>query len=568
MRTLTAFGILWSWQRLSWAQHAGLALLLALKTAVIWGWPFMLAGAIEALGRGPRQGLPLLLLVFGLVVGALLLNPLLHRWYVWRTAQSTRSLEERLRSAVLDRVHRASAEDLDALDSGVLHTRVIRDIDQVSHLAAQWWHQLLPVVVSIVVVAITTAIAAPSLLVAYAVVLPLALAMACWALTRLESQHGRFRTLLERVGALVADSLRTLPVTRAHGVESARLAVVGSGLVRLHRRGLALDRAGAWVEALVWTAFEMLKLGQLGLLAWWCWDGRISLAEVVMLHGLFAGLVASVGGLVWALPALQGGCASVLAVQDLLLRPVARRGGRLPVAITGRISLQQVAYRYPGRAEPALSGIDLEIAPGDRLAIAGRSGSGKSTLLAILLGLRQPQQGRALCDGIDVRELDLAHWRRSVAVVAQRVVLAHGSLRDNLLFGTHGIGDAQLHRVLDEVALGGFCAGLPRGLDTLLGEDGVTLSGGQRQRLSIARALVRDPLLVVLDEADAALDPATGAQVQAALDRLCAGRTVITVSHRPAALAAAGRVIVLEHGRIRSAGAAHPLSTDASTESA
>ncbi len=554
MRTLRAMATILAWQRLAWWQHLGLALLLTLKAALIWGWPFVLAGAIEALSRGPDDGMQLLILVLGLSVVALVLNPPLHRWYVWRTAQLVRGLEERLRGEVLARVHHASAEELDRLDSGALHTRVVRDVDQVAGLAMQWWHQHLLLVISVIIVAVTTAWTEPRMVLAYAVILPAAAVLAAWALGRLERHYVRFRGLLERVGAAVADSLRTLPVTRAHGVDGPRLEVLQGGLGRLRRRGLALDGTGAWVDGAIWTAFELVKVGQLGWLAWWCWSGRCSIAEAVLLHGLFAGLVASVGGLVWALPGLQSGCASVLAVRELLDRPLPGRGSRRPALVEGRVSMRAVTYRYPDRVEAAVADIDLDLAPGERLALAGRSGSGKSTLAQLALGLRIAQTGEVRLDGVDVRELDLPAWRRSVAVVAQRVVLANASLRENVVFGSPGIDDAAIRRALEAVALDGLLAGLPAGLDTRLGEDGVALSGGQRQRLSIARALVRDPRLVVLDEANAALDPSTEVQVQAALDRLCAGRTVLTVSHRSSALRHADRIIVLDGGRISATG--------------
>ena len=550
MRTWSSLLCLLAWQRLAGWQHVGLALLLVLKSALLWGWPFVVAGVLAALARGPESGFRLLCITLGLASVALLANPPLHRWYIWRTAAVVRRMEASLRQSLMERIHHADADQLDALDSGAMQTRVMRDVDQIASLAAMWWHHLLGVLVSMIVVIITTAWQEPRMLVGYVAILPIAMGVSIWALARLEPHHAKFRSLVEHVGGMVADSLRTLPVTRAHGVDRERLGVVGAGLARLQRRGLALDGSTAWVDAAIWSLFEVLKIIQLGWLAWQYWNGYCTLPDVVLVHGLFIGLIGSISGIVWALPGLQMGCASVEAVREQLARPLPASGQRRVAQVRGTIQLENVDYRYPGRVQAALMGIDFHITSGEHIALAGSSGSGKSTLAQIALGLRFPSSGRVLLDGIAVQDLDLPWWRRHVAVVSQRVILANASVRENVAFGSHGITDAAIHRALEAVALDHLLTQLPHALNTRLGEDGVILSGGQRQRLTIARALVRDPRLVVLDEADAALDPFTEGLVQDALNRLCAGRTVLTLSHRPSALSAAQRVVLLDHGRI------------------
>jgi ABC-type multidrug transport system fused ATPase/permease subunit len=201
------------------------------------------------------------------------------------------------------------------------------------------------------------------------------------------------------------------------------------------------------------------------------------------------------------------------------------------------------------RAQPALSALDLTIAPGEHIGITGPSGCGKSTLLGVLMGFVPPSSGRVLIDGphgsCDLADLDPDRWRAQVSWVPQRPWLAAASIADNVRLARPGASDAAVAQALDLAHASGFVSALPRGPETVVGANGAGLSAGQRQRVALARAFLRSTALVLLDEPTAHLDPDSEAAVAAAVAGLAANRTVIAVAHRPALLAAADRVVRL-----------------------
>jgi ATP-binding cassette, subfamily C, bacterial CydC len=212
--------------------------------------------------------------------------------------------------------------------------------------------------------------------------------------------------------------------------------------------------------------------------------------------------------------------------------------------------LEGVRFRYPGSDSAALHGIDLEVPDGGRLGIAGPSGAGKSTLLALLLRFYDPDAGRVTLGGTDVRDLALADLHARIGVLSQTTSILAGSLRDNLAIAAPDADDATLRQALDRAGLAAFAAALPDGLETWLGEAGVAVSGGEARRIALARVLLKDAPILLLDEPTEGLDADTERAVLAALTPLMVGRTVVTISHRPAALEAMDRVVRLEGGRL------------------
>ena len=218
------------------------------------------------------------------------------------------------------------------------------------------------------------------------------------------------------------------------------------------------------------------------------------------------------------------------------------------------VSFENVFYRYPGKERWALEGLSLEIASGETVAIAGSSGSGKTTLVQLLLRLFDPQDGHVLVDGRDIRDYSLYSLRQAIGLVNQETILFNGTVMENILVGNPHASRADVERALDLADAKIFVSELPYGLDTQLGERGQGLSGGQRQRLALARALVKNPPILVLDEATAHLDSESERSVQAALERVLPGRSSIVVAHRLSTLQSASRIVALRHGRVAETG--------------
>jgi ABC transporter fused permease/ATP-binding protein len=216
----------------------------------------------------------------------------------------------------------------------------------------------------------------------------------------------------------------------------------------------------------------------------------------------------------------------------------------------GEISFERVSFAYDDRDTEVIRELDLKIAPGQVCALVGSSGSGKTTIGRLLLRFWDPQKGQICIDGQDIRALKLASLRGAMAEVSQDPVLFSGSIRENIRYGRLDASDAEIEAAAIAANANNFVREFPDGYDTVVGERGVKLSGGQRQRLAIARAILRDPKILILDEATSALDSESEHLVQAALERLQKGRTTLVIAHRLSTIRDADRIVVLDHGRV------------------
>lgn len=287
--------------------------------------------------------------------------------------------------------------------------------------------------------------------------------------------------------------------------------------------------------------------------------GAMSAGELIQFL-IYAVMVAgSVGALSEIWGELQRAAGATERLVDLLgaVDPVRDPAAPAILArpVKGAIRFEGVRFRYPARPDvSALDGVDLEIAPGETVALVGPSGAGKSTILQLILRFYDPQEGRILLDGIDLKTLARADFRRAIALVPQDPVIFAASARENIRFGRPEASDAEIEAAARAAAAYDFLMALPEGLESYVGERGVMLSGGQKQRIAIARAILRDAPVLLLDEATSALDAESERAVQAAVEELAKTRTTIVVAHRLATVKKADKIVVFDHGRIIATG--------------
>jgi ATP-binding cassette subfamily B protein len=293
------------------------------------------------------------------------------------------------------------------------------------------------------------------------------------------------------------------------------------------------------------------------------WQGAVDVAAGKMTGGTIAAFVLYGGLLAGAFGALsevyrdllRAAGASERLHQLLVAEPEIRAPANptpLPLPAEGRLRFENVTFRYPTRPDTsALDDFNLEVRPNERLAVVGPSGAGKTTIFQLAQRFYDPQAGRVMLDGVDLKDADPADVRQRIAMVPQEVVIFAASARDNLRYGNWDATEDEIWQAARDANAETFLRALPEGLDTFMGEGGARLSGGQRQRIAIARALLRrDAPLLLLDEATSALDAESERLVQDALDHLMADRTTIVIAHRLATVRAADRIIVMDHGRI------------------
>ena len=338
--------------------------------------------------------------------------------------------------------------------------------------------------------------------------------------------------------------------TRDHFVRAAE-AACASGIDRV--------RVKAWLISLV----MLIGFCAVGVILWIgghdVFEGRLSAGELSAFV-FYAGIVAASAGVVsevWG--EIQRAAGATERLLELLdEEPALVTAGPalpMPARIAGRVCFADVSFCYPARPDtPAAGPLSFAVEPGERVALVGPSGAGKSTLFALLLRFYDPQSGRVMLDGIDIKQYAARDVRRAIALVPQDPVIFAASVSENLRFGRPDASADEVHAACVAAHALEFIERLPQGFETQLGERGVRLSGGQRQRLSIARALLADRPVLLLDEATSSLDAESERQVAAALERLERGRTTLVIAHRLATVRTADRIIVMEQGRIHAVG--------------
>ena len=373
---------------------------------------------------------------------------------------------------------------------------------------------------------------------------------------RIEAESQQVQRLWGDAASMVQEALSSVAMTRAFGQEGTAIRRYRDMLQAQNQATMRLIVTSSLYEASNKLA---QTLGQLLIFAvggWLVIQGNLTIGGLMAFVALMPSLFSPVAAISGLGQQVQQAAGALDRVEEVLEEPLgitdapgARDAGQLQDALV----LDDVTFGYdPGR--PILNGLSLAIPAGSNVAIVGQSGCGKSTTVGLLLRFHDPDSGRVLFDGADLRGLAMGSVREQIGIVFQETFVFNSSLRENIAAGRPGATDAEIAAAADAARLSAFVADLPAGFDTVLGERGVRMSGGQRQRLAIARAILRDPDILILDEATSALDPQTEAEVLETIRAAARGRTTISITHRLSSVREMDRIFVLDRGRLAEAG--------------
>ncbi|HZK16474.1 MAG TPA: ABC transporter ATP-binding protein [Solirubrobacterales bacterium] len=472
----------------------------------------------------------------------------------------TRALQD-LRERVFSHLQSMSIGFFTRRSPGVLISRMTNDIEALNQLVTSGVVTLFSSGLTLIgVVAIMLLLDLKLALVTFLTFPLLAIASVVFRIV----SHGAYRATRERIAAVTAylqETLSGVRVVRSFGQEPRHAARMDE----LNEANRAANMKTVYLNATYFPAVELLSaFGTAAIVLYGgtqAIDGAIQIGTIVAFVGYLQVFFDPVQQLSQLYTTYQQGMAALDKVFDLLdTEPdmVDAPDAIDPGELRGEIEMEGIWFSYadgdPPAGEWALREIDLSVPPGQTLALVGATGAGKSTLAKLVARFYDPQRGRLLVDGHDLRGLRQEALRRQLGIVPQEGFLFSGSVRENVAFGRPTASAQEVEAAIAAVGASGFVAALPAGLDTEVGERGVTLSAGQRQLVAFARALLAEPRILILDEATSNVDVRTERTIERGLERLLAGRTAIVIAHRLSTIRRAGKIVVLEGGRIAESG--------------
>ena len=526
------------------------------KHSPVWLMPLLTANIIDVV----VQHRPLTQLWWNAAILVLLLaqNIPLHVFYMRQLSKALRFTETSLRSDLSRQLQQLSIGYYTRTSAGILQSKVVRDVEAIEQMVRQMFDGGLSAVSNLTGALVITALRAPAFLPFFLVMVPVSAVLVRSMRKTLVERNQQFRAEIERMAGRVNEMTHLIPITRAHGLENDELERMDTTLSQVRKAGLELDVTNGIFGSLSWVTYNIFNAVCLIVAAWVAYNQiiPISAGDVVMLSGYFGSLTNAVLGLVNLMPIISKGFESVRSIGEVLEAPdLEHNAGKITVnSVRGEFKFDAVGFQYADTNVSAVRDFSLEVPAGENLALVGHSGAGKSTVLNLVIGFIRPTSGRILLDGRDMSTIDLRTYRRFLSVVPQESILFEGTIRENIAYGMKKIHDAEVKSALRDANALEFVRRLPQEMETRIGEHGARLSGGQKQRLAIARALIRNPRVLILDEATSALDTESEALIQEALMRLMKDRTTFVVAHRLSTIRNADRIAVLENGRITEIG--------------
>ena len=516
----------------------------------------------------PRDPLKLLILITVGVVGISFVKIALHIWGRWHATRVTKLLQMSVRKKVIDHAIRLPLHRVQELKSGGAASILRQDAGSVGELIFGLLYNPWRAVIQLLGSMIILAWVDWRLLLAALVLVPLVYFTHRTWISRIRPQFRGVRKQREEVDALATESFSGMRVVRAFSRQRAEINRIMRGNHVMGRQELY---AWWWMRVIeiIWEALIPLATAALVLYGGWrVLEGDLTLGDLMMFMVYLLMLLGPLAVLAQSSAAFQNSLSGFDRVLDLFDEP--REMETIEPTITigpedfvGQITFEHVRFHYPNTEILALDDISLEVNPGETIALVGASGAGKTTLCNLVARFYDPTGGRILLDGHDLREITLDNYRSLIGIVEQDVFLFDGSVAENIGYGKREARIEDIRHAAEIANATEFITNLPDGFDTVIGERGVRLSGGQRQRLAIARAILADPRILIMDEATSNLDTESERMIQASLEILTEDRTCFIIAHRLSTIAHANRIIVLEGGRITEIGTHESLLASA-----
>ena len=527
-----------------------------IKHSPVWVLPIVTANIINSVTNADPNVYRIVALDAVLMVILLILNVPMNQLHIHFRSRAVRKVEAGLRSALVHKIQVLSIPHQKEMLSGRLQSKIIRDVESVETLSDQLFVSLINIFINVIVALSVTISKSIIVFLFFLFTVPIAAVLVVGFKKPIKKHNQKFRKEMEETSAKVMEMVQLVPVTRAHGLENEEISRMDTQVDLIAQAGYSLDIIQGQFGAVSWAIFQIAQVLCLTFTAVLSVKGKVQVGDVVLYQSYFTTIVGQISSLLTLLPIISKGLESVTSIGEILESPyVEDTEGKSDIGpLKGEFDFENIGYAYPDSQDEIVSGLTFHVNPGETVAFVGESGAGKSTIMNLLVGFGMPSSGKLLIDGRDIKDISLQSYRKQLAVVPQNTILFSGTIRDNILYGASDISEEKLSQVIEEAGLKSVIDKLPAGLDTVVGEHGDKLSGGQKQRISIARALIRNPKVILLDEATSALDAISEKEVSYALDHISSKCTTFIVAHRLATIEKADKIIVIDNGTIAEVG--------------
>jgi ATP-binding cassette, subfamily B, bacterial len=501
----------------------------------------------------PSNPWPLLLFIVVAVTTLNIVKIATHVTGRWYATRATKRLQLSIRKRAFEHAVRLPLHRVHELKSGGVASVLREDAGSVGELIFGMLYNPWRAVIQLLGSVVVLAWADWRLLLGTLLLVPLVIVTHRTWLSRIRPQHKAIRARRESIDAHTTESFSGMRVVRGFSREHSEAGRFMRSNDLMARQELLVWWWARIVE-IAWESLIPLCTGLLMLYGGWqVLSGTLTLGDLMMFLVYVAMLLEPIAVLAESAATFQNSLSALDRILDLLDEPRDMLPNHDSVRppkeqIRGRVALDDVSFTYPGAARSALEHVSLVVEPGQTVALVGPSGAGKTTLCNLVARFYDATEGRVTLDGIDLRDIEVEHYRGLLGIVEQDVFLFDGTIGDNIAYANRDATEAEVRRAAQIANADEFIRKLPEGYDTLIGERGVKLSGGQRQRLAIARAVLANPKILILDEATSNLDTESERLIQSGLSRLMQDRTCFVIAHRLSTIAHADRIVVLENG--------------------
>lgn len=521
-----------------------------IKHAPVWVLPIVTANIINDITSGSPETYQNIIIQAMIMIVLVALNIPMNYMYTRYKSLATRYAETGLRRALVRKLQQLSISYHKETQSGRLQSKIMRDVEAVETLSTQMFLSILNIALNIAIALIVTINKSLVVFIFFLLTTPIAAATMVFFRNVMKKRNNEFRKEMEETSARVMEMVELIPVTRAHALEEEEVQKMSGQLFAVAEKGYRLDVIQSLFGSVGWAIFQIFQVVCLGFTGFLAIKGTVMPGDITLYQSYFATIVSQVSSLMSLIPTIAKGIESVNSIGEVLLEDDIEQneGKEIIKDIYGEFDFKDVTFRYNNIDRPVLHNLNLHVDKGETIALVGESGAGRSTILNLVIGFNQVNSGEVLIDGHNMKDIDLRSYRKHLAVVPQTSILFSGTIRDNITYGVDNVDEATLDEIVKAANLTDLINSLPDGLDTMVGEHGGKLSGGQRQRISIARALIRNPKVIVLDEATSALDSISEKLIQEALNNLTKDRTTFIVAHRLSTIKDADKIAVIADG--------------------